>query len=336
MDCITEELKNESGIYKITNLSNRKCYIGQSMNLEKRYRSHRNMLRSNTHHNNHLQHAYNNGDKFIFEVIELCAIDELDEREVKWIQFYDSTNRKNGYNFDSGGKVVRERHPETIQKQRKSMIEYFSDENKRIELSKKKTSIPLSVVKEIKRTLRFTDLERNIIAKHFGVNENIVTHICRVNSHYYILEEYNHYLKNRQRNIDSKKNRIAIRMYRDGCTYEEIAKQINLDTRNAIRRIKEIKTIHDDRCRLNTINRTAKKKTSLVRTLYNMGYNDTQISKLLNASRSNVWAIRNGSLIKNYDDVNKVRGKVKPFEYEIRKVNLYPIVSDGMQLAFAI
>lgn len=336
MDCITEELKNESGIYKITNLSNRKCYIGQSMNLEKRYRSHRNMLRSNTHHNNHLQHAYNNGDKFIFEVIELCSIDELDEREVKWIQFYGSTNRKNGYNFDSGGKVVRERHPETIQKQRKSMIEYFSDENKRIELSKKKTSIPLSVVKEIKRTLRFTDLERNIIAKHFGVNENIVTHICHVNSHYYISEEYNHYLKNRQRNIDSKKNRIAIRMYRDGCTYEEIAKQINLDMRNAIRRIKEIKTIHDDRCRLNTINRAAKKKTSLVRTLYNMGYNDTQISKLLNASRSNVWAIRNGSLIKKYDDVNKVRGKVKQFEYEVRKVNLYPIVSDGIQLAFAI
>ena len=64
------------------------------------------------------------------------------------------------------------------------------------------------------------------------------------------------------------------------------------------------------------INRASEKKTSLVRTLSKMGYSDVKISKMLKASRAYICAVRNGILLKGFDDVNQTRGKVKPFEYK--------------------
>lgn len=336
MDCITKGLKNEIGIYKITNLNNQKCYIGQSIELKKRYRSHRNALRTNKHPNNHLQNAFNKGDKFTFEVIELCSTDELDNREITWIGFFESTNRLYGYNFESGGYVNRQKHPETIQKHRKRMLDYFSDETKRIELSKKRTTISLSKIKEIKIALRFTELDCSVIAKRLNVKESIVTHICQIDCHYYICEEYNDYLKNRYRNIESKRNRLAIRMYREGCTYQEIAIKLNIDLRNAIKRIQKIKTKHDDRCRLNCINRAITKRTSLINTMYKMGKNTVEISKLLKVSRSTISKAIKDKCLVLFDDIKDTRGKPKPFEYRIKKANYYPITQEGMQLAFVI
>ena len=310
MDCITKGLKSGSGIYKITNLNNQKCYIGQSIELEKRYRSHRNNLRTDKHPNNHLQRAYNKGDKFVFEVIELCEPDVLDQKEIAWIELFDSTNRENGYNFDSGGGVCRNKHPETIKKHRERMLAYFSDESKRIELSKARTSIPLNIVEEIKRTLRFTDMDCVTIAKQLGVNADIVAHICRIDCHYYICEEYNRYLINRHQNIDSKKNRIAIRMYREGCTYEEVAMKLGIDLRNAIRRIQNTRTDHDDRCRLNVINRALTKRTSLIKTLNKMGKNTVEINRILKVSRSTISKVLNGKS-ELFTDISQTRGKFK-------------------------
>lgn len=335
MNCITKDIKNKSGIYKITNLNNQKCYIGQSINLEKRYRSHRNMLRSNTHHNNHLQHAYNKGDKFVFEVIELCSVEELDEREIMWIAFFDCRNDENGYNFDIGGNVTRDRHPETIEKQRESLKKYFSDETKRIELSKKKTTVDLSVVAKIKDELRFTDKPQTEIAKEFNVSEHIVRHICNLRSHSYIKSEHNAYLINRvtngnlvryNRNNSRKgkqlklsnesirKNKQIIRMYREGYSYQEIGKDINIHHRNVIARVNEIKTEHDDRCRLNSINKSILKRDSLIRTLYNMGKNTVEISKLLKVSRDTVSKVLNNKT-KTFTEVSETRGKFH-FKYK--------------------
>ncbi len=95
------------GIYKITNQINNKVYVGQSINIYKRWSEHK------AQHiwNNPNYHGYNYPlyrafrkyglDNFIFEVIEECDNDELNAREIYWIQYYDSCN--NGYNQTIGG-----------------------------------------------------------------------------------------------------------------------------------------------------------------------------------------------------------------------------------------
>jgi len=42
-------------------------------------------------------------ENFSFEIIEKCSKEELNDREVYWIEYFDSTNREKGYNYGSGG-----------------------------------------------------------------------------------------------------------------------------------------------------------------------------------------------------------------------------------------
>ena len=61
----------KSGIYKITNKIDGKCYIGQSSNIKKRFKDHRYDLKYNKHDNPYLQNAYNKygKDNFKFEIL---------------------------------------------------------------------------------------------------------------------------------------------------------------------------------------------------------------------------------------------------------------------------
>lgn len=91
--------KRISGIYSITNKINGKRYIGLSINIYKRWADHRGYLRQNSHVNPHLQNAWNKyGEKnFKFEILERCHEHLLEERELYWIDKYDSC--KKGYNI---------------------------------------------------------------------------------------------------------------------------------------------------------------------------------------------------------------------------------------------
>jgi hypothetical protein len=42
-------------------------------------------------------------DNFLFEVVEECSLEELNNREKYWIKYYDSHNPLNGYNLTDGG-----------------------------------------------------------------------------------------------------------------------------------------------------------------------------------------------------------------------------------------
>ena len=96
------------GIYKIVNKINGKVYIGESLDIERRWDEHKLDLENGTHHSFKLQNDYNEYGKsnFMFEVIE-----EIDEGknmilhkclsyifESKYIKLYDSIN--NGYNIE--------------------------------------------------------------------------------------------------------------------------------------------------------------------------------------------------------------------------------------------
>lgn len=93
-----------TGIYKITNLINNKIYIGQSIDIEKRWEEHK-YYSSDEH--TAIQSAFKKYgiSNFSFEVIEKCSKNKLDEREIYWIAYYDSYN--NGYNLTAGGQTKR-------------------------------------------------------------------------------------------------------------------------------------------------------------------------------------------------------------------------------------
>lgn len=91
------------GIYKITNLINGHSYIGQSINIVRRWKDHRQVAARGARNDYPLYRAISKYgiENFEFSIIEECSVDELDEKEKYWISYYDSYN--NGYNQTKGG-----------------------------------------------------------------------------------------------------------------------------------------------------------------------------------------------------------------------------------------
>ena len=94
------------GIYIITNIKNNKCYIGQSIDLKNRISAHKGMLKNNKHSNVHLMSAFllDGIENFMFEILEEgLTKEQLDDREIYWIMFYQSNKMEYGYNIETGG-----------------------------------------------------------------------------------------------------------------------------------------------------------------------------------------------------------------------------------------
>ena len=92
------------GVYKITNTKNGKVYIGQSVNIESRFKQHKKALRENNHDNCYLQDDWivYGEDAFTFEVVQKCRSAYLDEIEHHLIEENQSTDREKGYNISAG------------------------------------------------------------------------------------------------------------------------------------------------------------------------------------------------------------------------------------------
>ena len=70
---------SRSGVYQITNTANGKRYIGSSVNVWARWKCHVSCLRKNSHHNSHMQRAWNvcGEGKFVLLPLLLCERYEL-------------------------------------------------------------------------------------------------------------------------------------------------------------------------------------------------------------------------------------------------------------------
>ena len=91
-------------IYMIINTDSNMCYVGQTQHFEERVRSHRQALLRGNHFNIKLQRAFNKSQsQFIMVPLEICEPHLLNSREIFWINLLQCTNRKKGYNLQSGG-----------------------------------------------------------------------------------------------------------------------------------------------------------------------------------------------------------------------------------------
>lgn len=134
------------GIYKIENKINGKSYIGQSANIERRWKDHK------THYKINDEPLYNEMKLYGIENFELSVIEECDEenlldREIFWIDYYNSYNE--GYNRTLGGLGLK------------------CCGNK---LSKEQAS-------EIKHLLIETNISYKKISEEYNISENMITMI---------------------------------------------------------------------------------------------------------------------------------------------------------------
>lgn len=90
------------GIYKITNKINGKSYIGQSKHIKRRWREHINGLENSVISAAIKKYGEEN---FIFEILELCSIEELNNREIYYIDKFKTYG--DGYNMTTGGDGVK-------------------------------------------------------------------------------------------------------------------------------------------------------------------------------------------------------------------------------------
>lgn len=142
-------------IYKITNKINNKVYIGQSNNVHRRFLDH---VRGKKNEPSIIHNAIEKyGVKnFEIEVIEK-DIENYNEREKYWIDYYNSTNRKFGYNISEGGE-----NPPTFYGEDCSLCKYSDN-----------------IVDNIKFDIANTDLKLKDVAKKYDVSEQYVSLLNR-------------------------------------------------------------------------------------------------------------------------------------------------------------
>lgn len=167
------------GIYKITNKSNKKCYIGQSTQIEKRW-------------NNHKIAAFNKSDKaydyplykafrkygienFSFEVIEECDNSELNDKEKYWIEyFHPDYNQTEGGDYQT---VPQKLSYEQVQEIQKILINAQLNNVSHTELARK-YNVSKDTIRDINvgRTWKNSKLQYPLHISKFDGRRNEKTH----------------------------------------------------------------------------------------------------------------------------------------------------------------
>lgn len=105
------------GIYRFKNILTGICYIGQSIDINKRKKQHLTELRLNRHHCSYFQNSFNKHgeENFTHEVLEIC-FSNLNEREQFWINFHEDIGVYNHAKVAGSPKGIK-RSQETKDKQ---------------------------------------------------------------------------------------------------------------------------------------------------------------------------------------------------------------------------
>jgi group I intron endonuclease len=92
-------------VYSILNLNNNKRYIGKTkFTIEKRWSNHCAYAKNNSKYHFHKAIRKYGVDCWILEILEkVDNVNLLNEREIYWINFYNTFNSDSGYNSTYGG-----------------------------------------------------------------------------------------------------------------------------------------------------------------------------------------------------------------------------------------
>ena len=177
-------MKKNGVIYLIKNLINKKKYIGQTIDFEKRKNRHVWELNNERHDNKYLERSWHKygQENFKFKIIESdISLELLNIKEKFYINKYNTFD--NGYNLTKGGKGKRgfEVSKETKEKMREASKGFTMSEKQKEKISKTKTGTTLS-----KKTKR--KISKSLIGNKRGQKTKAAQKAA--NNSMYIIKEY--------------------------------------------------------------------------------------------------------------------------------------------------
>ena len=134
-------------IYQLKNTLNDMIYIGQTINIKRRMKEYKNKSKElNSHAKYKIMEVMNEigFDKFELTILEEVPNDQLNEREIYWIDELDARNPDKGYNSKTGGKGG------TLTEESKKKMSESSKSFKHSEEEKIRRSKPIFIVRNNK------------------------------------------------------------------------------------------------------------------------------------------------------------------------------------------
>lgn len=181
------EDQGKCGIYRIYHKDSNKSYVGKSIDICGRIWGHVGSLNRKTKdENRHLINAWNKygKDSFDYEILELVDQSLLSEKELHYMQVFNSLDRKSGYNLrmdSSGGmiphqetrlkmsvsqKLRKETCPETYIEVGVKISEFWNDNPERKEIMSEKVRM-----KKTQFSILQYDMDMNLIEEFFGFKD---------------------------------------------------------------------------------------------------------------------------------------------------------------------
>lgn len=166
-------------IYKATSPSG-KVYIGQTKNFETRKKWHLRMYNKNKTRFYCAIRKY--GDTFQWEILEHnLTKEEANNKEIYYINLYNSTNADFGYNMTPGGQFCNSLAKESRDKWHKSFNEYLETNREKVVKNMQEiTSRPEVKKKNSERVIKWfkdeinKEKHRNSLKKYFSKEENLI------------------------------------------------------------------------------------------------------------------------------------------------------------------
>lgn len=288
------------GIYIIKNKINKKCYVGQSIDIDKRFKSHINGLDGNYGHNPHFQSAWNKygKDNFEFDVLEEVEdTNSLDDREKYYISLYDSFNQDCGYNMTPGGSMCDDDYREYLQ-----ISQRFNNSN-----------LTKDDVRHIKLAM-FCLMDRDELSKKYNVSKKVLTKMSMGQSYGYVNPELNELIHNLKQKMIDDRNKEILKLFDRGYRIVDIIEKMGLSesiVSKCIHKYRDIpnKFYNDERIKV----------YEDIMNLYNQGYNRHQICKILNQPQTTVY---------KYTDNNFDINKLVELPFKKVKKNVYSYIID--------
>lgn len=298
------------GVYAIKNTANSKVYIGSSISINERWREHKRDLKSNKHHSQHLQKAWNKygEDCFEFNILEECNREETLIREQYYLDKFQSFNKNKGYNIaknSSAPMMGRKFSEETLAKLSEGVKNrdescWLRGEDKFN--SKFKDEDIVEIKRMISEGCKIVD-----ISKLYDVGANTITQIKTGERWSHIKTEYDNLIIQTPRQKLTEENVIEIKKMLIECnlTIIEIANIYNLTFAN-ISSIKKLKSWKNVGVEYNTqleerlcVRKLDKNKVIKIKKLLLQGKTCKEISIIFNVHSTSINYIKNNKTWKD-------------------------------------